>query len=270
MQLDEFFKRLWHGYAEVTPQAQQIHELIKAHNGHVFNDHVAFRTFNHPLVSIDALQPCFEALGYRVFDEYHFTGKKLSAKAFVHSDNNQPKIFLSELLLQECSTALQQIVNNMMMAAKLPECIDETLFLQGTLWPKIHWDDYRRLLAESEYAAWLSVMGYRANHFTVFINKLARNDSLDEVIELVQSLGITMNEAGGLIKGNALVGLQQASTLADEMDYQFADGDLHKVKTCYYEFALRYPDEQGELYQGFVADSADKIFESTHQKLVGT
>jgi hypothetical protein len=34
-----------------------------------------------------------------------------------------------------------------------------------------------------------------------------------------------------------------------------------------YEFALRYPMENGELYQGFIAASADKIFESTDVKL---
>ncbi|MGL4837356.1 MAG: DUF1338 domain-containing protein, partial [Shewanella sp.] len=34
--------------------------------------------------------------------------------------------------------------------------------------------------------------------------------------------------------------------------------------SCFYEFALRYPKANGELYTGFVAASADKIFESTN------
>ncbi len=110
-------------------------------------------------------------------------------------------------------------------------------------------------------------MGFRANHFTININKLRASHSLDEVIDVVTGLGIPMNEAGGLIKGNALVGLQQASTLADEMDYEFADQEIKPVTTCYYEFALRYPLQDGRLYQGFVADSADKIFESTHRAM---
>lgn len=269
MQLDQFFQELWQNYTAITPQAERIYELIRAHNGHVVNDHVAFRTFNQSPVNLDALQPCFEKLGYRVFDEYQFPVKKLRAKAFIHEDESFPKVFLSELLLEEFSSGLQAMIKKMLLQANLPAGMDETLFLKGRLWPRPDWNQYRALQAESEYAAWLSVMGFCANHFTVFVNKLPRNDSLDEVIELVQSLGLAMNESGGLIKGNALVGLQQASTLADTLDFEFADGDVHPVKTCYYEFALRYPGEDGNLYQGFVADSADKIFESTHQKLVG-
>jgi hypothetical protein len=37
------------------------------------------------------------------------------------------------------------------------------------------------------------------------------------------------------------------------------------VPACYYEFARRYPIANGELYQGFIAASADKIFESTNR-----
>ncbi len=40
----------------------------------------------------------------------------------------------------------------------------------------------------------------------------------------------------------------------------------HQVPSCYYEFAKRYKDAKGKLYQGFVAASADKIFESTNKK----
>jgi hypothetical protein len=43
--------------------------------------------------------------------------------------------------------------------------------------------------------------------------------------------------------------------------------EAKEIPSCYYEFALRYPMENGELYQGFIAASADKIFESTDVKL---
>ncbi|MCG8673127.1 MAG: DUF1338 domain-containing protein [Pseudomonadales bacterium] len=267
MNIDDYFQELWRGYTEVTPQAQQIHEIIHAHNGHVINDHVAFRTFNRSPIDINSLESSFLEMGYSQFDEYIFPNKKLRARAYVHSDELQPKVFLSELQLESCTQGMQSIVDGLLENTEFPNKIDAELFLQGRLWPTIDWDCYQSLLTESEYAAWLSVMGFRANHFTVFVNKLSKNRSLDEVIELVQSLGLQMNQSGGLIKGNALVGLQQASTLADTIEMEFAQGDIHAVKSCYYEFALRYPDEQGNLYQGFVADSADKIFESTHQKL---
>ena len=43
----------------------------------------------------------------------------------------------------------------------------------------------------------------------------------------------------------------------------FTEGS-YEIPGCYYEFARRYPDEKGNIYSGFIAKSADKIFESTN------
>ncbi|GAM56151.1 hypothetical protein JCM19231_5246 [Vibrio ishigakensis] len=57
--------------------------------------------------------------------------------------------------------------------------------------------------------------------------------------------------------------LEQSSTMADKVDVAFSDA-VHSIPGGFYEFAKRYQDNQGELYHGFVAASADKIFESTN------
>jgi len=44
---------------------------------------------------------------------------------------------------------------------------------------------------------------------------------------------------------------------------------VRDVPTCYYEFAKRYPGPDGKLFPGFVAASADKIFESTYTAQAG-
>jgi hypothetical protein len=67
------------------------------------------------------------------------------------------------------------------------------------------------------------------------------------------------------VKGSPEQLLEQSSTLADSLQMQFDDG-LHTVTGCYYEFAKRYTDASGQLYDGFIARSADKIFESTHAR----
>ncbi len=54
--------------------------------------------------------------------------------------------------------------------------------------------------------------------------------------------------------------------MADRVEMEFAGGEKHVIPTCYYEFARRYPGPDGKLYEGFVAASADKIFESTNVK----
>src|SRR5690606_12849413 len=117
--------------------------------------------------------------------------------------------------------------------------------------------------AESEYAAWLAVFGLRANHFTIAVNSLRSPSTLEGVVERVEAAGHPLNRAGGLQKGSPAELLEQASTLADRTEVRSGDGRLHTVPSCYYEFARRYPDRAGRLYPGFVAASADRIFEST-------
>jgi hypothetical protein len=76
--------------------------------------------------------------------------------------------------------------------------------------------------------------------------------------------GLRMNAAGGLIKGSPAELLEQSSTLADEVDVDFADGTA-RIPSCYYELARRHPDASGRLFQGFIARSADRLFESTNR-----
>jgi len=49
-------------------------------------------------------------------------------------------------------------------------------------------------------------------------------------------------------------------------DMKFNEG-VYSIPTCFYEFARRYNSESGELFLGFHADSANKIFESTDLEL---
>ena len=53
--------------------------------------------------------------------------------------------------------------------------------------------------------------------------------------------------------------------MADRIPVTFADKTV-EIPSCFYEFAKRYEMPDGEIYTGFVAASADKIFESTNAK----
>ena len=259
--VEELFEALWQHYLTVTPSALKIHDLLGGGKA-IVNDHVAFRTFNHPKLGLDKLAAHFLALGYEQKGEYHFEAKKLYARHYEHPDPAAPKVFISELLLEQCSPTLQRIV------ARLIDQVDDTLpeqkdFLySGAPWQISH-ADYKTLAAESEYAGWMAVYGYRANHFTVSVNHLEDYDSLDAVNSALKQAGFRLNDAGGEIKGSPDVLLEQSSTMADTALVQFTDGEA-SLPSCFYEFALRYPKPDGELYTGFVAASADKIFESTN------
>ena len=259
----ELFEQLWQNYLQVTPSATAIHQLLGEANGKdVINDHIALRTFNVDKVNKEKLAAHFEAVGYKQCGEYDFKAKKLKAKHYEHANPEMPKVFISELLVEEFSEPVQTIINNMLESLDESALTSDNFLYSGTHW-RVSQQDYQTLLAESEYAAWMAAWGYRANHFTVNINLLTQFDTIEQVNQALKDAGFVLNSAGGEIKGSPDVLLEQSSTMADKAPVEFSDGTI-EIPSCFYEFAIRYPMPNGELYTGFVAASADKIFESTN------
>lgn len=258
----ELFENLWNDYIKITPSAKKVHAILSADQKDIINDHIALRTFNHPSIGLNKLAKHFEDCGYEAKADYEFKEKKLVAKHYEHKDPEAPKVFISELLLEQCSDSLRNIVNTLIEQVPDNHC-DASSFLHGGAPWKASYEDYQNLLQESEYAAWMSAWGYHANHFTVSVNHLNNYDSIVAVNTKLKEEGFQLNQSGGEVKGDPSVLLEQSSTLADQIEYSFTDG-THKIPSCFYEFAKRYPTKEGKLYTGFVAANADKIFESTN------
>lgn len=264
MSYQELFEKLWEDYIRITPSAKKVHEVLKKDNTQIINDHVAFRTFNIEKINRHRLAKHFLDLGYQQKGEYEFKEKKLLANHFEHEDPEAPKVFISELLLERCSDKLQKIVKS--FTDSLPDNIAEnnSFLYSGPHW-QISSSEYEELLNESEYAAWMAAWGYHANHFTVSINHLESLKDIQSVNQRLKDEGFPLNTSGGEIKGSPEVLLEQSSTMADRMPVNFSD-KMIEIPSCFYEFALRYPQEDGSLYQGFVAANANKIFDSTNVK----
>ncbi len=257
------FANLWQDYVAVTPSAKNVHRLFgNSQQEEVINDHIALRTFNLPKVGLDKLAAHFIALGYEECGEYHFEAKKLYAKHYEHPDRSLPKVFISELLLDKCSAYLRETITELVEQIPAEAVTADNFLYSGTHW-QVSQATYEKLLAESEYAAWVAAWGYRANHFTVSVNDLTSFSTLEQVNSALKDAGFLLNTSGGEIKGSAQVYLEQSATLADLHTVQFSDGEA-TIPSCFYEFARRYPLTNGMLYTGFVAASADKIFESTN------
>jgi len=263
--VEQFFEALWADYTKLAPQARVIHDLFAARNPNLVNDHVAFRTFANSPLELERLEPLLLGLGYSVQGQYRFEQKRLRARSYMHPDAGVPKIFLSELLVNELSSGTQGL-----LAKYTDQIVVDTLdigvFYSGRAWPMPSWTEYQALLNESEYAAWLLAIGLRANHFTISVNHLEQFRTVQQVVDAVKAAGFEINSVGGEIKGSPDLYLEQASTLADLQLVRFADGDEHEIATCFYEFALRYPQLDGALFQGFVEGNADKIFDSTNRR----
>lgn len=259
--LPELLDKMWKEYIDINPLAKKINDLLIEEGEIIQNDHIALRTFNHPRVTLDVLARPFIEAGYKYAGDYHFPDKKLYAKHYEHKDQSLPKIFISELKLQDFSPVLQKIVDDLI--AQVPVGLENQFdFVSiGRPW-KVTTEIYSELMKESDYAAWVAAFGYRPNHFTVFINNLKKFNDILVLNDFLKSRGFKLNASGGEVKGSKEVWLEQSSTLANNIEVEFDDGKL-TIPACYYEFAKRYPMSNGELYHGFVAASADKIFEST-------
>lgn len=259
--IDTLFASLWQDYVEITPSADQVHQLLSEGKS-IINDHVAFRTFDIEKVNLDKLAAHFLALGYVEKGQYNFEQKKLNAKHFEHPDTEQPKVFISELKVSEFSEPAQKVIQRIVDVIPADLVTSRDFLCSGRNWD-ISSQDYELLLAESEYAAWMAVWGFRANHFTVSLNHMPHFQALADVNSKLKEAGFSLNTSGGEIKGGPDVHLAQSSIMADSIEVEFVDGK-RKIPSCFYEFAERFTLPNGELYQGFVAASADKIFESTN------
>lgn len=264
MNLDNIFNRLWTDYIMQNPSAGKIHDLFVNEGENIVNDHIAFRTLDFPEIDVDVLAKPFVSNGYMAKGEYNFKGKHLFAKHFeLEGVDNAPRIFISQLILSECSQFIQTTLKEAFDNTGLREPDPDEMIFSGSLFNSLSYSVYNRLREESEYAAWFYVFGFRANHFTISVNALKKYSDIHRVNELLTRNGFILNTSGGEIKGTPIGLLQQSSTLADSVNVKFNEGSFD-VPCCYYEFAHRFQDSNGNLYNGFVAKSADRIFESTN------
>ncbi|MBN2174068.1 MAG: DUF1338 domain-containing protein [Bacteroidales bacterium] len=259
----KIFDRLWEDYTSRNPAVKKVYDLFVSQGENVVNDHIAFRTFNDPRVNIDVFSKPFVEAGYEYKGEYEFKTKHLYARHFeFKAFRSAPRVFISQLILEDFSPFLQHTIRQII--DRIPEFTlkPENLIFAENAWGTPSYEIYQKLRSESEYAAWVYVHGYRANHFTVSINDLQKFNSIYQVNGFLKDNGFHLNDSDGEVKGTPEELLEQSSIKSGIIDVEFKEG-TYPVPSCYYEFARRYPDKEGNLYLGFIAKSADKIFEST-------
>ncbi len=254
--MSDIFSVLWDDYCAISPQAEAIKALLSQQDDELVNDHIALRTIDDPICGIAHMAQDFLKVGYAFADDvYRFEQKHLRAQYLIHPDPRMPKVFISALCVDGLDPVCAEILRPLLSAAPAD------LWKPGRPWACVA-ADYQRLLQESEYAAWLLAFGWRANHFTVSVNHLQHYSSLEQLVSFLQAQGFEMNQSGALIKGSEAQFLKQASTRAAPIGVTMDDG-VHQIPGCYVEFAERFAQADGSVFQGFIASSADKIFEST-------
>ena len=291
--LDQTLHGLMRRYKERVPSVDKVTRAlvdcaaIQSQDA-IVNDHIAFRTIGVPHLGIASLEKVFLAYGYERRDPYRFEAKKLNAYWYAPPEDHYPRIFISELCVNELSQDAQAIIHGYthvvtrdpIERVNLDQWQQVDKFLHSSLWQLMTWEDYQTLLAESEYAAWALYNRYYLNHYTISIHDLPDGyNTLEEFNTFLEHLGITLNDSGGKIKASDDGKLLQSSTVAQVVEGEFQSSnsgtEYHEISGSYVEFAERrvldefidLPAEQIERRHrrdGFEAGNADKIFESTY------
>ncbi len=282
---------LFETYSNRVPDVKKItnalvkNKIIRNQND-IINDHVAFRTMGVKNLGINSLEKIFLNHGYVKRDNYSFKLKKLNAYWYSHEEKNMPRIFISELKVDELSEESKKIINkytNQVTKDPVDELdldnVKEIIgFLSKPLWSLPSLVDFNNLINESEYASWVIYNRYYLNHYTISVHELNTNyNTLKKFNKFLDKLNIKLNDSGGIIKKSKDGLLLQSSTIANKVEATFLNNETSLISGSYVEFAERkvfsefknIPLEDIQLKHrrdGFEASNADKIFESTFIK----
>jgi hypothetical protein len=222
-------------------------------------------------------------------DHYFFPGKKLDAYWYAPPLEKFPRIFISELQVKNLSAGTQalitkytnEITSDPVDDLDLDNPAEVDLFLHSSLWSTPSLDDYLALGKESEYAAWVIYNRYYLNHFTVSVHNLKEGyNTIQDFNAFLEQNGFVLNDSGGKYKMSPDGLLLQSSTVAKMVKATFLDGEAQDIAGSYVEFAERkvLPEFVGlplpaikreHRREGFEANNADKIFESTYSSQTG-
>lgn len=264
-------------------------EGIISQAGDIENDHIAFRTLGVEHLGIQSLEKIFLHYGYTKKDYYHFPEKKLDAYWYAPPAEQYPRIFISELRVKDLSPRAQEIIKSYtaevtsdpVNALNLDDGAAVDRFLHSALWRTPTLADYKVLAEESEYAAWVIYNRYYLNHFTISVHNLKPGyNTVADFNAFLEKRGFRLNDAGGKIKTSPDKGLLQSSTVARMIEATFASNEKYAIAGSYVEFAERRvlpqfaqlpPSEirREHRREGFEANNADKIFESTYSAQTG-
>jgi hypothetical protein len=261
-----------------------ISEGLIKQPGDIENDHIAFRTLGVPHLGIKSFEKIFLHYGYQKRQHYYFRQKKLDAWWYAPPEDNYPRIFVSELKVDQLSKDARDIIqyytsgitSDPVDALDLNDAPSVDQFLHSPLWRTPSLEHYELLAGESEYAAWVIYNRYYLNHFTVSVHNLQEGYNTVALFnKFLEANQFILNDAGGKIKISPDQGLLQSSTVARMMEATFAGGEKIFIPGSYVEFAERkvlprfsnllpHQIKREHRRDGFEAGNADKTFESTY------
>lgn len=115
--LKEILAGLMRRYQQRVPDVAAVINAMTAEGivkkaGDIENDHIAFRTMGVPQLGVQSLEKIFLHYGYTKMDHYHFPAKQLDAWWYAPPAPEYPRIFISELRVNDLSPAAQAVIHS--------------------------------------------------------------------------------------------------------------------------------------------------------------
>ena len=154
--LEKVLDGLMATYKARVPDVLKVTEALIDHKiierqADIENDHIAFRTMGVPNLGIASFEKIFKHYGYTPKDTYDFKSKKLNAQWYMPPSEEYPRVFISELRVNEFSKEVQDIITSYTNEVKsdpvdeldLDDAKQVNDFLHAALWKLPSLTDYR-------------------------------------------------------------------------------------------------------------------------------
>ena len=295
--ITQFLRRLWDDYAARVSYARVYEKMLDELGGTFVNDHIAFRTLsltvNGHYLGITNLKRVLDALEFEEKGAIEFTDTHLFARYVQHREPDFPRIFISELKIDELDPAVAdgirqgvagyqhllgdedvEALRNLDQCAEVPgPLLEKTvrLFTQVP-WGPVSEELVRRVNAQSQYGAWVLLHGYNVNHFTGYVNRhgVELVGDIELLVAELKRRGVPMKPE---IEGARGSKLRQTSTEAVRVPVSVIGEDgrpkLIEWTYAYMEYAERGEvevDGRKQLFHGFLGPQATHLFEMTRVK----
>jgi len=296
----ELFHILWERYRGRVSYVRDYERMVRENGATFINDHIAFRTLGTTVgtnrIGMISLAVLFKPLGFLPVGAYEFKEKRLKAVHLQHPDPTFPKLFVSELEVDQLSPEGQGIIARYMLRHRPVLGEEELSQLRGlanlaprernVLLTKIQgffetlpWGipdraDVEELGRHSQYGAWVLTHGFEVNHFTASVNShgVPAIGDIEKTVAEMRARGIPMKQE---IEGERGSKLRQSATesVVIPITARGPDGRMQEMSWtyAYFEIAERgqwvNPETGGkELFQGFLGPQANQLFEMTAMK----
>lgn len=296
----DFTKRLlgalWEDYAKRVPYARVYQNLLADHAAVFVNDHLACRSLGITVdgqdLGLAATCNIFAALGFEEKGTIDLPAEKLIARHLQHEEPDFPRIFASQLKVEELDEESQRLIRETVVGARLaldkenlqalhsldttpePDGLFDTVLKHFRQLPWLPPNEHtlRKVNGASPYGAWVLVHGYCVHHFSGYVNRHGV-ESLDDIEKLADELkkrGVPVkNEIDGA-RGSRL---RQISTEPVRVPVRVRDGGGSEKEIEWTYACMDYVqrgefEENGErrLFQGFVGSQGNQLSEAARMK----